>query len=571
MFELMKRLAASPAITTELVVASLFVNMLALASPLFVMQVLNRYVSNGVDSTLMTLVVGVLIAVVMEFALRQARMRVAHSVSAVPDEEASVSCFGILTRGKISAMEQIPPETRRGMVNGVTAVETAYNATNIMTVFDVPFSLLFIVVLYLLEPVIALIVASFVILSFLIGVLGSRSMRKQTAEVQDINGVGSALLSTATRELDTVRAFNAGSFLRDTWQHHQGEIQGLRRNITARQGTIQTIGQSINGLMSVAVIGIGAGMVVAGELTVGAMIGGNILASRALQPISKFSQLGSLFAKAREAIEMFRKLKDVPLETEIGSALSDYNGQVEFRDLGFAFTGSISPLFESVTLVAHPGSVLVITGANGTGKTTFARLLMGLIEPTRGQILVDGIDLQQVASEWWRRQVVYLPQEPSLLNATIEENLRINCPEISEERITQAIDATGLRRFLDESPHGMETPVVDNGWRLSEGIRRRIALARALTSECRIAIIDEPTESLDAEGCAAIHGVLAELARQGRTIIIMSHDPNVVKGAHTVIDLNTKPTPEIHQIEAPEDKLSPPAVSSSAVKNRNPS
>ena len=110
----------------------------------------------------------------------------------------------------------------------------------------------------------------------------------------------------------------------------------------------------------------------------------------------------------------------------------------------------------------------------------------------------------------------------------------------------------GLRRFLDESPDGIETPVLDNGWRLSEGIRRRIALARALMSDRKIAIIDEPTESFDAEGCAAVHGVLAEMAKLGRTIIIMSHDATVVKGTHAVLDLNAKPAPEIRQISAPE-------------------
>ena len=544
--------------TTELLIASVFANVLALASPLFVMQVLNRYVAHGVDSTLFTLVTGVLIAIALEFAFRQVRMRLARSVSVVPDEIAALTGFGTITRAKTSALEQIPPETRREIVSGVNNVEQAYNATNITSILDVPFALVFVVVLWLLEPIIALIVLAFIVLVFLSGVLSGHSMREKTQKVQELSGVGSGLLSTATREGDTIRSFNAGEFVRNAWRKHTHTIQRLRRDLTDRQGLMQTISQSANGLMSVAVIGVGATLVVRGNLDVGAMIGANILASRALQPISKFSQLGGTFAKAREALALFDKLTTVPLEKERGSALTNYQGGIEFRDLAFVYSGATTPLFEALDLKVEPGTVLVVTGANGTGKTTFARLLLGLLEPSRGQILVDGLDLHQVAPEWWRKQVVYLPQEPGLLNATIEENIRINNPDLSGDDFNRIIDTVGLRRFLDESPDGIETMVVDNGWRMSEGIRRRIALARALASDGMLVVVDEPTESLDADGIAAVHGILGSMASRGRTIIIMSHEREIVKGKHVLLDLNTKPIPTI--AEAGAQQVSTDAV-----------
>ncbi len=547
MKELMRRLMSRPAIALEMLVGSLFVNVMAMASPLFVMQVLNRYVGQGVDATLFTLTSGVLVAIIFEFAFRQSRMSLARGISVGPDEATALHGFEALTRAKVQALDQTPPETRKEIINGTTAIETAYNASNITTILDAPFSLLFIFVLYILEPMLAYVVTFFVVGVFLVGVISALRLQDKTQELQGASGVGSALLGTVTREGDTVRSFNAGEFLRKGWREHIVQTQKMRRDVSGSQGFVQTVTQSANGLMSVAVVAVGATLVVLGEMDVGAMIGGNILAARALQPITKLAQLGSAFAKARQSLELFKKLSTVELEADSGSALRAYSGRLEFRDAAFAYPGSTVPMFESLDLNLKPGSVLVVTGDNGTGKSTMARLLLGLLDPVRGQVLIDGLDMKQISPEWWRRQVIFLPQEPALLNATIEENLRINNPEMDGARLNQVVDQCGLRKFLDESPDGFETMVTDNGWRLSEGIRRRIALGRALSTDGMIAIIDEPTESLDADGCRAVHQILGSMAAQGKTIIVMSHDRNIVKGPHLLLDLNIKPVPNIEQ------------------------
>lgn len=538
-------MTANPVIAAELVGAAFLANCLALASPLFVTQVLNRYVAQGVDATLVTLTSGVLMAVALELAFRQVKTRLARGLCVTPEEKAAMLSFAVLTQAKMAALERIPAGKQREIVAGVTDIENAYSANNISAVLDVPFALLFVLVLFMMSPPISVIVLIFIAGTFIGGALGARVLRDETRRLQEISAQGNTLISTAITETDLVRAFNAGDYLRRAWKAQTRLVQKLRRDIADRQGFSQTSTQTATALMSVAIIAVAALLVVKGELNVGVMIGANIMAARALQPIARFSQLGVTFAKAEQAQEMLDEFSRLPLEPDRGSAKTDYQGRIELRDLAFMFAGSSGPIFESLSLSVAPGNVIVVVGSNGTGKTTLARVLVGLIDPVRGQILVDGMDLKQVAPEWWRRQIAYLPQEPSFLNASILENLRVVNPSIELDRLNRIIDVTGLRRFIDESPKGFETPIFDNGKQLAVGIRRRLALARALTGEAKLAIFDEPMEGLDAEGCATVYEVMKGLAKRGATIIAMSHDRNFLKGCTAVVDLNVKPVPVV--------------------------
>ncbi|MBL4693115.1 MAG: ATP-binding cassette domain-containing protein, partial [Magnetovibrio sp.] len=194
--------------------------------------------------------------------------------------------------------------------------------------------------------------------------------------------------------------------------------------------------------------------------------------------------------------------------------------------------------------------LVFVVGESGTGKTTLAKLLTGLMSPVRGQIFIDGLDLRQVVPQWWRKQVVYFPQEPTFLNASIEDNLRTLDPDMSSERLNDIINQAGLRTFIDETPEGMETLIVDNGRQLAVGIRRQLALARALTTDGRLVVFDEMFDGLDGDGRAAVNRVLNQFVQEGRTIFLMSHKASKDDAIHAVIDLNSKPKPRITTFSA---------------------
>jgi len=449
----------------------------------------------------------------------------------------------VLSGAKTAAIEALPAGLRQQIISGADTIQGAYSAANVAAVFDVPFALIFVFALFLLSPLLAVIVLVFLGLMFTVTLLTLASLKTPARDIVATGGRRSALVGSAIAQGDTIRAFNAQAFIRSQWREETGNFQKLLGLVTGRQGLVQTLTASAQALMSVCVITTGAILVVRGQLDVGGMIGANILAARGLGPIIKLAQMAEPFAKARQALSMLQEFAKIPLERTEGSSLGDYRGRLEFQDLAFAYAGQRAPLYESIFLKLEPGALLVITGSNGAGKTTLARLIVGLLEPTRGKILVDGVDLAQVVPEWWRKQVMYLPQEPGFLNTSIRGNLTATNPDLDDARINELIRSAGLRDFVDQSPEGLETAITSNGASLSLGIRRRLALARALATDGKLVIIDDPLEGLDAQGANLMTQTLNALAKQGRTIIVFSHDPNILADAPAILDLNSKPVP----------------------------
>ncbi|MFC3230174.1 peptidase domain-containing ABC transporter [Marinibaculum pumilum] len=547
MTELLRRFRSRPGVTGLILLASMLAHLLGLISALYVIQVLNRYVSHGVDTTLATLTVGVLLAIAFEAGFRIVRLRLAATLSGRADLNIGIGAYGVLATARSAALERLPPGQAREAVLGLEQAEAAYSATGLVGWIDLPFVLLYGLVVYLISPVLALVLFCALLLSVGMGLAHQAAMRQVTRASVERRATAHGLVASLIGGAEAVRLFGAAPRLIAAWTGNLAQLQALRRQAAQRDGLLQSGAMALQAVTTVGIIAVGAVQAVRGDLSVGALIGANILATRALQPTNRLAGLLAALTRAGEARRRAQALAALPQEAEGGGALGRFAGRLELRDLAYTPPGAPAPLFEGVSLALEPGAVLVLTGRNGAGKSSMMRLIAGLVQPDRGQILADGTDIRQLAPSWWRRQLIYLPQEPTFVNGTIRENLSDANPDLPEAGWHRCLEQAGAAAHVLASPKGLDTPISGDGMTLARGIRRKLALARALATDGRLVLLDEPTEGLDQEGVRAMYDLLIELARQGRTICLSSHDPRIVRAAGLELDLDEKPRPQLRR------------------------
>jgi len=547
MKELLRRLSLCPRLAWEILAASFLSNLMSLSTSIYVILVLNRYVGYGSDGTLYTLTSGVLIASALGFAFTEVRGRLAGAVSQASDEDLNERTLAALARARLNDLNRLPAGRHQEMLGALATVQGAYDATNISAVLDAPFMVMFLLAIALINPWLMLITFIAVSVSVVITLAGVRQGETDALALRKQSQEHSNLMTSAVTGAETVRAFLGAGFIQRAWRKQLAALADLREVIDRRRVRGRMRLETSTVLLRVSIYAVGAMLAVSGEMNVGGLIGASILSSKVLGMATGFLHAYLTTRRGEEALLRLREFHAMPLEPLSGAALRQFSGRLEFRDVGFAYSGTASPLFESLNFVLAPGSVLAVTGFNGSGKSTFCKLAAGLLEPGRGQVLADGVDLRQMAPDWWRRQLLYVPQEPTFLNATVRENITLAEPEPesaeSQDRLHRAVRAAALRRFLDTSRQGLDMDIVEGGRTLPVGIRRRIALARALMNPGRLAVLDDPTEGLDAEGCQAVYAVLNGLAQAKITLIVSTADPNILKGAGFVLNMNEKPTP----------------------------
>ncbi len=543
MFEIFNRLKSNPNLFARILVASLFVNILALATPIYVIQVLQRYVAYGVSSTLVTLVAGIVFVSIFEFFFRNIRHRMTRELEPMNQRLADqvLQKFASIKTTYFALQKNFRPEI---ITRNIQIIQNNLSATNILVLVDVPFVLIFLIALFLIHYQLGLIVSAFLIVPFIIAYFYRDKINSLSASHMQLSVNSARLYDNASSRYDTVRYFNLLNALKKIWAKLLETIVPERESLEANKNVLTSFMAASSTFLTIIIIGWGAVLAVNGEISVGALIGANILGARAIAPLIKFIQILEPMNSVSEAIKGINQLQKLPDENKEGTNIAAFKGEVSLKNLTFQYPQTKNAVFENLTCSVAPGQIVVIKGSNGSGKSTLIKSIAAILEFQRGQIFYDDIEINQLSLIWLRSNLTYSPQEPTFVDGTLLDNL-IGLREIKKQEMDDILSRVDLADFVNSDPKGINMQMNNRGQDLPFGIRKRAALARAIAVGGQIVLLDEPTESIDQKGRDAIYRYLENAISEKKTIIVSTQDAEIIKKAMTVIDLDSKPIPRV--------------------------
>ena len=546
MIEIFNRLKSKPNLFVQILIASLFVNLFALATPIYVIQVLQRYVAYGVTSTLITLIAGIIFISIFEFFFRNIRHRMTREIEEenITLADKVIKKLTILKTSIYSLRNQFNSEAISGHV---LTVQNILTATTTLVLIDVPFVSIFLIALYLIHYQLGIIATIIIIIPFIISRFYSAGINQKSFDWY-LNSMNiSKLYENTTARYVTIRYFNLIDALKKSWSRTLNNTVDVKEKLEAEKNILTSLMSSTSTFMTIVIIGWGAVLAVNGDISVGALIGANILASRAIAPIIKYVQSLEPLSKSDNSLQELNKLFTLPHELQSGTEIKDFEGRIYLNNLQFRYPTNKNPIFEKLTINIMPSQLTIIKGANGAGKSTLINVLTGIMDYEKGQLFFDDIEISQLSLPWLRKNLTYLPQEPKFIDGTLLDNI-IGTREISKNDFQKVIQRIGLEDLINSDPNGVNLVLSNKGENLPVGIRKRIALGRALFIGGKLVIMDEPTEGLDEAGRNSVYQVINELVEDNKTVIVATQDEELMSKAKNIIDLDKKPVPEIQSI-----------------------
>ena len=547
MKEFYRRITSNKSLFAKLLVASFLVNILALATPIYVIQVLQRYVAYGVVSTLVTLVVGICFIVIFEFFFRNIRHRMAREYE-LQNVLIANSILNKLTSIK-SHIYETGQKLRNDLINkNLSIIQNVYTASGILVLIDVPFTLIFLLALFLIHYQLGIIAIIFLLIPFLIIRYYKEKLGNLSSQSDANNGNLFRIFDNVITRNITLKFFDLLKPITASWNIVANRIANNREDLESEKNVISSFSSSLGSLLTVVIIGWGATLAVDGQITVGALIGANILAARALMPIIRFTQMQESIFKGESASIEISKFLGMNSDENSGREIKEFTGLAIFSDLQFTYPSKKNPMFENLSFEASSGDIVSISGNNGSGKSTLIKVIINVLELNRGQILIDQIDLNQLSIKWYRDQISYSPQEPTFIDGTLGDNI-IGSNQIEPSELTNTLRDVDLLNYINSHESGINMVLDNRGEDLPLGIRRRISLARSIIGNGTIVVFDEPTEGLDKVGKDAVYKLLKKLKDSKKTIFIASNDENILTMANIMIDLNIKPKPSVKKVK----------------------
>jgi ATP-binding cassette, subfamily B, bacterial HlyB/CyaB len=525
---------------TEVLVASFFLQLFALVSPLFFQVVIDKVLVHRGISTLDVLVIGLLGIGAFETILGILRTYLfSHTTNRI-DVELGARLFQHLL-----ALPTAYFQARR-VGDSVARVRELENIRNFLTssaltlVIDLFFTFVFLGVMFVYSPLLTGIVLIGFPAYILISAGATSRFRSLLDEKFKRGSENQAFLVESITGIETLKAMAVEPQMQRRWEEQLAGYVAASFRVSQLGNTASNSVQFVNKVMMAALLYFGARLVISGNLTVGELVAFNMLAGRVSQPVLRLAQIWQEFHQARLSVERLGDILNAPPEPKFNparSALPAIRGDVTFDHVSFRYRIDGAEILHDVSFNVKAGQIIGVVGSSGSGKSTVAKLIQRLYIPERGRVLVDGVDLAMVDTSWLRRQIGAVLQENILFNQSIRDNIALPDPAMSIERVVEAAKLAGAHDFILELPEGYDTVVGERGASLSGGQRQRIAIARALVTNPRILIFDEATSALDYESERIIQENMQRIS-QGRTVFIIAHRLSTVRRSDRIITID---------------------------------
>ncbi len=509
---------------SEVLIASVLINMFGLVSSLFVMTVYDRVVPNNALETLWALTAGVTIVYLFDFLTKNLRAAFLDWAGRKADINISATLFE-----KILGMTMAARPSSAGVLASkmreFESIRDFFTSASLMTLIDVPFILIYVAFIAIIGGPLAFIPLAAIPVVILISLYFQKKLSAIVADSLHENALKNALLFETFTGLETVKVQAAESYTQRSWE----EITEKASETSFKSKKIAILAQNITTLIqqlvNVAIVVIGVYLIKDAQLSMGGLIASVILSGRAMGPLAQVASLLTRLSQTKQSLAHLDEMMQAPIERPKDKhfiSKDHFEGKIDFQNVVFHYPNQTHPALKEVSFTIKPGERVGVIGAVGSGKTTIERLLLNLFAPDSGSVQIDGTDVRQIEPGDLRRNIGTVQQSPHIFYGSVRQNITMGHETASERAVLRAAEMAGVMEFLSETSAGLDTAVGERGEALSGGQRQSIAIARALLYDPPILVMDEPTASMDPASESRLRKRL-ETVCQGKTTLIITH------------------------------------------------
>jgi ATP-binding cassette subfamily C protein LapB len=520
----------------DVLLASLLINVFALVSSFYILNVYDRVIPNSAFETLWVLSIGITVVYLFSVLMQGLRGYFVDETG----KKANLKISSMLLQKVLDLRLEARPQSIGSFSNNLREFESILEfitSFSITALIDMPFVLLGLFVIWYIGGYIVLFFIAAILLMLIYSAFIQAPLRKAVENTFTASAQKNAILVEGLAGLETVKMLGAESQIQRAWEEAVSYIAKWSARSRFLSSSVSEFSYFIQNLVIVALVIAGVYSISEGQLTQGGLIALVILSRQVISPIAQVANLATRFHRAKEALKTLNDIMELPVERPVGKTFlhrARFNGSIGVKTLNFSYPGQTVKVLNNISLQIAAGEKVGIIGPIGSGKTTLGKMMLGLFEPSSGMVTMDDTDIRQIDPAELRHFIGYVPQDITLFRGTVRDNLTMGTNDVDDSSIMRAAEIAGVNEFIKKQPLGFDMEVGEFGRGLSGGQRQCVAIARALLLDPPVLVLDEPTSNMDSRTELRLKNNLTSITK-GKTIILITHRTSLLEMVDRII------------------------------------